>query len=69
MNEYGRIINVKMKDGTKEKIIHCDYYVQDGFLTIFRSKKIDDYNSRYPKVEKHFSMDCVQSIEIIERED
>ena len=67
MNEWGRIINVKMKDGTKEQIRHCDYYVQDGFLTVFRSREIEEYHNKYPKLEKHFSMDCVQSIEIIER--
>ena len=50
---------------------YCDYYVQDGLLTIFRNEQIEtgnrDYgNKKIHKVlEKHYPMERVIEIECV----
>lgn len=61
------IITVEMKDGEKNTTKYCDYYMQDGFLTVFREKEQSDCWVMYYKFYKHYSLDCVKSIECIEK--
>ena len=61
------IVTVEMKDGGKNTTKYCDYYMQDGFLTVFREKERTYYGVMYHKFYKHYSLDCVKSIECIEK--
>ena len=47
---------------------HSDYYILDGFLTVYRDEKVEDRikNVTYPKFHTHYALDCVSSIEVIE---
>lgn len=61
-------INVTTKDGKERITKHSDYYIQDGFLTVYRDEeKVDKIKDvTYPKFHTHYALDCVSSIEVIE---
>lgn len=62
-----KIITVETKDGAKNTTKYCDYYMRDGFLTVFREEEQRDCEAMYYKFYKHYSLDCVKSIECIEK--
>ena len=61
-------IQVTTKDGKECIEKHSDYYILDGFLTVYRDEEIEDriMNQTYHKFHKHYALDCVSSIEVIE---
>ena len=61
-------IKVTTKDGKEYIEKHSDYYIQDGFLTVYMDEEIRDriMNETYHKFHKHYALDCVSSIEVIE---
>ena len=61
-------IKVTTKDGKECIEKHSDYYILDGFLTVYRDEEIQDRikNVTYPKFHTHYALDCVSSIEVIE---
>ena len=61
-------IKVTTKDGKEYIDKHSDYYIQDGFLTVYRDEEIEDkiMNMEYHKFHTHYTLDCVSSIEVIE---
>ena len=61
-------INVTTKDGKERIEKHSDYYILDGFLTVYRDEKVEERikNVTYPKFHTHYALDCVSSIEVIE---
>ena len=61
-------INVTTKDGKECIEKHSDYYILDGFLTVYRDEEIRDkiMNETHHKFHTHYALDCVSSIEVIE---
>lgn len=61
-------IKVTTKDGKEYIDKHSDYYILDGFLTVYRDEKVEYRikNVTYPKFHTHYALDCVSSIEVIE---
>ena len=67
-NEMYKQIKVTTKDGKEHIAKYSDYYILDGFLTVYRDEKVEDRikNVTYPKFHTHYALDCVISIEVIE---
>ena len=61
-------IKVTTKDGKECIEKHSDYYILDGFLTVYMDEeKVDRINDvTYHKSHTHYALDCVSSIEVIE---
>ena len=64
-------IKVTTKDGKEYIAKHSDYYILDGFLTVYRDEEIEDSTMgimkvTYHKFHTHYALDCVSSIEVIE---
>ena len=55
-------ITVTTKNGKQYTTDYCDYYIQDGILTVILREKCKDYNSTYYPVEKHYPMDNLEEI-------
>ena len=63
-------ITVNTKTGRKYEEPYCDYYIQDGILTVFRSEVFCErsYERRrtYKKFEEHFPIENVESLMCVE---
>ena len=61
-------IKVTTKDCKECIEKHSDYYILDGFLTVYRDEETRDrvMNVTYHKSHTHYALDCVSSIEVIE---
>lgn len=66
-----RSITVTIRGGKEYSNVHCDYYIQDGFLTVFRPEKfVDNYcgdGKTYFKFEEHYPIEVVERIVCVER--
>lgn len=67
-NEMYKQIKVTTKDGKESIEKHSDYYIQDGFLTVYRDEEIQDriMDKTCHKFHTHYALDCVKSIKVIE---
>ena len=59
---------VTTKDGKEHITKYSDYYILDGFLTVYRDEEIEDkiMNMEYHKFHTLYAFDCVSSIDVIE---
>ena len=67
-NEMYKQIKVTTKDGKESIKKYSDYYILDGFLTVYRDEEIEDRinDVTYHKSHTNYALDCVSSIEVIE---
>lgn len=64
------IIVIETKDGKKYEYEKADYYINNGWLTVFREQTIiinvpNGYKAFY-RFEKHFAMNFIKAFEIVE---
>lgn len=60
-------ITANIKTGNKYTSEYCDYYIQDGILTVFREETFEMSGTRYYKFEEHFPMENIERILCVER--
>lgn len=63
---YNDIV-VITKSNKNYKYDHCDYYIQDNVLTVFRKETFYKNGTTYYKFESHFPWDNVESLKCINK--